>query len=199
LILKIVPDANDKQNLQRHAHNMVRLKQETDVSMSPTFMVDHMLVRLGKYLRILGYDATWNVSTSSGLALGTHELIRRANAEGRVFLSRNKRLMFQGPSPDRAILVVNVNPVRQLEEIVDRFGLDQQERLFSRYIRCNVDIESVADKRAIRDRVHPNVFARYRRFYICPSCGSVFWKGSHVRNTCAKLGLEAPKSEEEQA
>jgi uncharacterized protein with PIN domain len=31
-------------------------------------------------------------------------------------------------------------------------------------------------------------------FYTCPQCGTVFWKGSHVRNTCRKLRL--PSAEE---
>ena len=35
------------------------------------FMVDHMLIKLGKYLRILGYDAAWDDGVR------THELILR--------------------------------------------------------------------------------------------------------------------------
>jgi uncharacterized protein with PIN domain len=50
-------------------------------------------------------------------------------------------------------------------------------------------LQSVPDKKEIEARVHPNVYGRFEQFYRCPSCGTVFWKGSHVRNTSRKLGL----------
>ena len=57
---------------------------------------------------------------------------------------------------------------------------------------CNVPLVPAPDREALRARVHPGVFARHRAFTVCPRCGTVFWFGSHVRNTCAKLGLPAP-------
>ena len=147
------------------------------------FAVDHMLVKLGKYLRILGYDAVWD------LRLRTHDLIRTANRDGRVFLTRNRRLPAQYPVPDRFLAVCSSDPAQQLREVVAAYGLDTATRLFSKCIRCNVLLRDVADKATVRDAVHPNVYAQYDRFYVCPSCGTVFWKGSHVRNTRRKLGV----------
>jgi uncharacterized protein with PIN domain len=145
-----------------------------------------MVVRTGKYLRVIGYDAEW----ISGVR--THELIRRANAEGRVFVTRNRRLPDQYPRPDRVLTLIETDPVEQFYTIVKAYDLHPLERLFSKCIRCNVALTPVIDKTVIRDRVHPNVYARFDRFYTCPSCGTVFWKGSHVRNTCAKLRLPLP-------
>ena len=147
-------------------------------------MVDHMLIKLGKYLRILGYDAAWSPSS---LAMRTHELITRANAEGRIFLTRNSRIPHQYPMPDRMILLAETDPVSQLKVVVTKLGLDEKTWLFSRCIRCNVELAQIADKKTIESRVHPNVYVRHDRFYTCPSCGTVFWKGSHVTNTCEKL------------
>jgi len=149
------------------------------------FMVDHMLIKLGKYLRILGYDAVWDP------ALRTHELILRANAEDRVFLTRNTRLAHQYPPPRRLATLTTTAPVEQLRQIVRAFDLDPASGWFSACIRCNRRLEPIPDKRAIRERVHPNVYARYERFFRCPQCGTVFWKGSHVRNTGRKLGWPA--------
>jgi len=147
------------------------------------FMVDHMLIKLGKYLRILGYDADWD------LQLRTHELIQRANAEGRVFVTRNMRLHDQYPQPERMVAIASTDPVAQLQQVVQEAGLDVRARLFSKCIRCNIALENVASKEEIRENVHPNVYRQFDAFYRCPSCGTVFWKGSHVRNTCRKLGL----------
>ncbi|MBN1270097.1 MAG: Mut7-C RNAse domain-containing protein [Kiritimatiellae bacterium] len=154
----------------------------------PLFMADHMLIKLGKYLRILGYDAAWD------LACRTHDLIRRANRENRIFLTRNTKLGEEYPVPRRALMIFHEDPVAQFAAVVEKLGLDTRTRLFSRCVLCNVELDPVPDKTAVREKVHPNVYQRYDAFYTCPACGTVFWKGSHVRNTCRKLGLAPPAS-----
>jgi uncharacterized protein len=145
------------------------------------FMIDHMLIKLGKYLRIAGYDAEWD------LTLRTHELILKANAEDRIFVTRNKHLPYQHPVPRRVVLLCTTDPVAQFHQVASELQLDTQANLFSRCIRCNVKLKEVSDKSEISSKVHPNVLQRYEHFHACPSCGTVFWKGSHVRNTCTKL------------
>jgi len=76
--------------------------------------------------------------------------------------------------------------------VVTELRLDPLERLFSKCIRCNVFLEKVSDNEKIRVFVHPNVYARFDSFFACPKCGTVFWKGTHVANTCRKLGLTTP-------
>lgn len=150
------------------------------------FVVDSMLIRLGKYLRIIGADAVWD----AGMPVG--ELVRRANEEGRVFLTGSRRLDEDAPRPDRVMLVEGQDPVAQLRAVIKAYGIDPQADLFTRCIRCNVPLAAVADREAIRSRVEPGVFERHRRFFTCPSCGTLFWFGSHVLNTCRKLGLRPP-------
>lgn len=148
------------------------------------FMVDHMLIKLGKYLRIIGYDAAWD------LQVRTHALIERANAEDRVFLTRNTHIAEQYPHPGHLFVLRETDPVRQLAIVMAEFKLNPMEKLFSKCVRCNVFLEKVGDKESIRAKVHPNVYARFADFFTCPNCGTVFWKGTHVANTCRKLGLE---------
>jgi len=148
------------------------------------FMVDHMLIRLGKYLRIIGYNAAWE------RGVRTHALIARANAENRVFLTRNTHIAGQYPRPEKVFVLKEADPVKQFQIVVAEFRLDPRERLFSKCIRCNVFLEKVSDREKIRAFVHPNVYARFDVFFACPKCGTVFWKGTHVTNTCRKLGLQ---------
>jgi uncharacterized protein with PIN domain len=154
-----------------------------DEGSATRFVVDHMLIKLGKYLRILGYDAEWNT------CMRTHELVLKANAEHRVFVTRNRHLSERYPKAGRALTVRSEDPVEQLSEVVQSLGLDTTAALFSKCIRCNVALDQVETKETIKAKVHPNVYAGYDRFYTCPRCGTVFWKGSHVRNTCRKLGI----------
>jgi len=150
-----------------------------------------MLVKLGKYLRILGYDARWDAR------LRTHELILQANQDGRVFLTRNTQLPQQYPPVTKVLLIVDEDAALQLRQVVSAFDLEPQQFLFSKCVQCNVPLETVSDKRDIESRIHPNVFARHRRFFTCRGCGTVFWHGSHVRNTCRKLGLPMPEPDAE--
>jgi uncharacterized protein with PIN domain len=150
------------------------------------FMVDHMLIKLGKYLRIIGYDAAWDSQVR------THELITKANTEDRIFLTRNTHITEQYPRATRLLVLRETDPVKQFQIVVAEFRLDPRERLFSKCIRCNLFLEKINDKEQIRARVHPNVYARFEAFFTCPKCGTVFWKGTHVANTCRKLELPRP-------
>lgn len=151
---------------------------------APCFMMDHMIIRLGKYLRIIGYDAEWD------MGVRTHDLILRANATGRIFVTRNTHLAEQYPPVHESMVLVETDPVRQFNALVAMFRLDTRTGLFSRCIRCNVKLVELPDKREAEAWVHPNVYRQQERFYRCPHCGTVFWHGSHVANTCRKLGIE---------
>lgn len=142
-----------------------------------------MLVKLARYLRVLGLDASYDVQAS----LATR--IERADAQGRVFLTRNRRIGYQTPAPRRMVVLESEDPVVQVREVCASLGIDPRSRLFSRCIRCNVELEPAVKGDRIAERVPAGVLARYREFWDCPSCGTVFWRGSHVRNTCRKLGL----------
>jgi uncharacterized protein with PIN domain len=149
----------------------------------PCFMIDHMVIRLGKNLRIIGYDADWDTGVR------THDLIQRANATGRIFVTRNTHLAEQYPPVRNGIILSETDPVRQFRTVVEELGLDTQSDLFSRCIRCNVKLDTLVDKNEASALVHPNVYQRQERFFRCPHCGTIFWHGSHVANTCRKLGL----------
>ena len=142
-----------------------------------------MLIKVGRYLRCLGHDADWRDGES------TQDLIRRANAEGRVFVTRNTRIEANYPRPAALVRVLEPDPVAQLHEVVRALDLDTETLLFSRCIACNSALTELEQRESIRSRVPARVFDRYGRFWTCSSCGTVFWKGTHVRNTCAKLGL----------
>jgi uncharacterized protein with PIN domain len=143
-----------------------------------------MLVKLGRYLRLAGYDTIWNA------AIRTHELILRANAEERIFLTRNRSLAERYPGADNSFVVGSELPVEQFREVVKACDLDCSAGMFSRCVKCNTLLSKVGNKEDIRDKVHPNVYARFDTFLMCPACGQVYWRGSHVRNTLRKLGLD---------
>ena len=142
-----------------------------------------MLIKLARYLRCLGYDAQWGASESLA------SRIERADAEERVFLTRNHNVGHQQRRPKSVVFVRGDDPVEQVRQLIDELHLDPRPRMFTRCIRCNVRLTKLPKDQALAARVPERTFASYAHFYTCPSCGTIFWKGSHVRNTCRKLRL----------
>ena len=147
------------------------------------FEVDAMLVKLAHYLRVIGSDAECRPEVS----LATR--IDRADAEDRVFLTRSRQIGHQERRPKQMLVLEPEDAVEQLHAVAAAFALDPAAELFSRCIRCNVELAAIAKDEALVARVPPRVLEAYRTFWTCPKCGTVFWKGSHVRNTCRKLRL----------
>ena len=145
------------------------------------FVADSMLEKLARYLRCAGADVHSDRNAS------TATLIERANRDNRHFLTRNRHLVHHHPLAAHQVLLESDDPVEQFHQLLAA-GLVDTSRLFSRCIRCNLPLEAI-EREAIQDRVPPGVFEAYRRFFSCPSCTTIFWLGSHVRNTCRKLGL----------
>lgn len=148
----------------------------------PRFTTDASLIRLGKYLRCAGYDAEWDARAPARV------LAEQAERERRVFVTRSTRVGFEFERPDRCVAIASDDPREQFQELVRALHLDTK-RSFTRCIRCNVELERVSDPESIRARVEPAVFETRREFFTCPRCATVFWHGSHVENTCRKLGL----------
>ena len=70
-------------------------------------------------------------------------------------------------------------PLEQLREIAQRFGLGGLLRLFTRCSRCNLLLEP-ASKAAAQGSVPPRVWAAEAQFHRCPSCARFYWSGSHT-------------------
>ena len=136
------------------------------------FLVDAMLGRLARWLRIIGCDASFDS------ALSDADLARRAFEEERVVLTRDRALPEEWRIP-RVLVLESELPLEQLRDVVRSYGLDWREQLFSRCSRCNVAIEP-ATREAIADRVPPRVLRERREFFTCPACERVYWEGSHL-------------------
>jgi uncharacterized protein with PIN domain len=145
----------------------------------PRFVADQMLGRLAAWLRMLGFDTTyvWDIADS--------ELVRRANAEGRIVLTRDRPL-----SRNQAVRVwfVEARAVEeQVREVVLRLGAPiARTQLFQRCALCNSPLQPV-DKEAVRERVPASAFAHYERFAECRACDKIYWAGGHYRRVTEVL------------
>ncbi len=146
---------------------------------APRFLLDVHPGKLARHLRLLGFDALYRNDSSDA------EIVRRAAAEGRVILSRDRGILSR-QAVGAGCLVRSGDPFRQAVDVVLDFGLAGNLRPFSRCARCGALLVPV-DKKAVADGLPDLVRRRYRRFLRCPACGQVYWRGDHFRNIEALL------------
>ena len=116
------------------------------------------------------------------------ELAQVADAEGRILLTRDRRLLMR-KAVRYGCCLRSTDPREQLIEVVRRYGLADQARPFRRCLRCNQPLEAVS-KDEIIDRLQPLTRLYFEEFSICPGCHQVYWKGSHydhMRELIAQL------------
>jgi len=141
----------------------------TDVCGAIRFVVDVHLNKLASLLRLCGFDA---------LVLQEDEDIAEAAArEGRVVLTRDVALLKRG-AVQRGRWVRHTDPEEQLVEVLEQFALLDQMDPFSRCLRCNTPIVSVAPG-MIGEHIPARIRAAFREFWRCPGCARIFWRGSH--------------------
>ncbi|MBI4199054.1 MAG: Mut7-C RNAse domain-containing protein [Chloroflexi bacterium] len=143
----------------------------------PRFLVDLNVGRLAKWLRAMGYDAVFVPGA------GDSELVRLAQAQRRVLLTKDtsllrRRVVTSGQL--RVLLVRGDYILDQLRHVVRELRLDAP-RDFSRCLECNVPLAFLA-REVARGRVPTYVFATQEEFQECPTCGKVYWRGTHWAN-----------------
>jgi len=138
----------------------------------PRFVLDVHLGKLASRLRLLGFDTLYRNDYTDT------ELLEIACQEGRVLLSKDRRLL-QNEKLTRGYHVREKDAQLQTEEVVRRFDLAGMIKPFSRCLCCNTLLEQAA-KETVRDRLPPRVKEAYDEFWRCPTCERVYWRGSHV-------------------
>ena len=145
----------------------------------PRFLVDAMLGRLARWLRILGFDTAYDP------VIPDAELIRRGLEEGRHVISSDRALLEEWTVS--GCLIVEADDVEaQLKEVLDHFGLKGKIRLLSRCPVCNTILEPIPVDE-VWERIPPRVRGLHDSFARCPRCDRVYWEGSHVERMRARL------------
>jgi uncharacterized protein len=152
------------------------------------FIADGMLGKLARRLRLLGFDVLFFPRASDD------EILAAARKDGRIVLTRDTR-MPRGKDGPAVLLVHSERWEDQIAQVLDELDLRDHVRPFSRCISCNGEVKPLAPPDA-RNLVPPVILETSESFALCPSCGRVFWKGSHYQDmeTCIERLLGRNKS-----
>ena len=144
------------------------------------FAVDTMLGKLARWLRALGYDAAYDPFRDDAA------LLRLAREEGRVLLTRDRKLLLRRDLP-QALLLRGDRVEEQVAQVLRELELPEEiARPFSRCLECNGELAEAA-RESVRELVPPYVFSTQQEFTRCPGCGRVYWKGTHFPRILARI------------
>ena len=138
------------------------------------FLADRTTGKLARKLRALGFDVVYRG--------GGHlkEAAKVASAEGRMFLTRSRRLPDQGLHL-QVIVVETDDPRKQVREVLTKLKLEPREdQFFSRCLMCN-EILLTVSKEEVEGRVPDFIHRSYDAFHACPRCRRVYWPGTHLQ------------------
>jgi len=146
----------------------------------PRFLCDEMLVQLGHWLRAAGYDTLIARHRAQD-----RSLVARAMIDGRILLTRDRKLGEIRDAGDCAILLQGEKIVDWVRELTPRLGLDWTLRPFSRCLVCNTALEPAPE--LARARLPPAVLATVAEINYCRQCDKLYWAGGHVRRMLRQL------------
>ncbi|MCX6353352.1 MAG: Mut7-C RNAse domain-containing protein [Candidatus Aureabacteria bacterium] len=146
----------------------------------PVFIADHMLGKLARWLRIVGYDTVFSPRFSDA------DIARVALREKRIVLTRDRGLVARA-AVTRCIFIRSQEHGDQLRQVFEVLNLTPDAgRIFSICPVCNRSVTAV-EKESVRGAVPEYVFETKENFSKCPECGRVFWRGTHHQRTIAKF------------
>ncbi|MFH2070691.1 MAG: Mut7-C RNAse domain-containing protein [Elusimicrobiota bacterium] len=148
----------------------------------PKFLVDFMLGRLAKWLRIMGCDSEYCRDTDR------QKILCKSLQEKRVILTRDHNL-----SKKRAWelhLIKSDFIEEQIRQVKSDFNISPDTgQILSRCTICNVPIMPI-EKEKIKGRVPPFIYETHNDFSCCPKCNRVYWPGTHLNHVVKTLKVK---------
>jgi len=133
------------------------------------FVVDAMLGKMAKWLRIMGRDTIVTF-------LKTPDQIKSYVKDGRIVVTRARKWCRMN-----GVVCLSANNTReQLKELFSVLDLKYDPELFlARCSYCNKELEECPREQAY-GKVPDYVWNTMQEFFKCPSCGKIYWRGTHV-------------------
>lgn len=139
------------------------------------FAAERTLGKLTKWLRLLGFDAIFELDVPD-------DFLFEALKRDRILLTRTERVRDKY-SYQRLIFIESNDPKEQLSHVIRELGIVEADiRPFSRCLRCNVEITEV-EKDLVYGRVPDYIWETHDRFQNCPMCRRIYWPGSHTKRS----------------
>jgi hypothetical protein len=149
------------------------------ISTAFKFAADSTLGKLAKWLRLLGFDTTFETNDSD-------EVFTDHAENGRVVITRSKNIRKQ-LGDHKFIFIASNNPGMQLKQVLAEIGIHRSVlQPFSRCIQCNIEIVDVGPDE-VYGLIPDYIYESHNKFQKCPQCSRIFWRGSHTKRALEKI------------
>jgi uncharacterized protein with PIN domain len=143
------------------------------------FLVDQMLLRLGRWLRLVGQDVA-NPEEADDT-----KLLQKARLENRILITRDRNLAELCRSVGVDCILINSNGLHDQMKEMARIGIKLQLNP-QRCTICNGTLME-AVKGTNSENGH---FSNLEKMWECEACGKLYWAGSHwkkMEETLSKI------------
>ncbi|HXV65608.1 MAG TPA: Mut7-C RNAse domain-containing protein [Nitrosopumilaceae archaeon] len=144
----------------------------------PIFIVDAMLGKLAKKLRLLGYDSFYSSNIEDD------NLLQIAKNENRIIISKDEQLIKKAKKFQIENIQITKNEeIEQLIQINEKIDLGKCI-IQSNNTRCPVcnGVLIPTEKNTILEHVPLGVFKNMNNFWVCNKCKKIYWEGTHIKN-----------------
>ena len=148
------------------------------------FLVDAMLGKLARFLRIFGYDTVYANDLIEYFNIDPvpdNRLKEYAQSTDRTVITKD--LPFYKGIIANAILLEGEGIYSYLNQLKQKLKLQLNFNIQdARCSTCNSALQEIIDKDLIKDLVKRDTFLNYNEFFQCvnPTCRKVFWNGPHI-------------------
>jgi len=143
------------------------------------FAADRTLGKLAKWLRILGFDTTFEIEVRA-------ELFYEYLEKDRIVLTRTGAIKNQFRTHRLVFIISNYLDV-QLKQVIAEIGICAADtRPFSRCLHCNIPIVD-ADLDDVCGLIPDYIYETHKEFHKCPQCNRFFWAGSHIKRCLERI------------
>ena len=159
---------------------------------SPLFIVDAMFGKLGKFLRLLGFDTEiadsfLKDSQIFDIALKTNRIL--ITRDSKFYELAQAQLKRKKLSLNMALYIPFQEIIEELAEIFSILGIDPEIFIWkngedipfqSRCSKCNYELRRVK-KETVIDQIPLKSATNFKKFWQCTNenCGKIYWIGRH--------------------
>jgi hypothetical protein len=150
------------------------------------FVVDSMLGKLARRLRLMGYDTYFDVKADD------HDILKISNDEDRFVVTRDTQMakihgakIFLIKSTDIKEQLKEISKLAKIRPASTRGELDS-EQSFSRCPECNTPVKEVS-KEEVKKIVPKFVYETLNKFSYCEKCKKAYWQGTHYEKLVKEL------------
>jgi len=155
------------------------------------FLVDAMLGKLARFLRILGYDTVYAndlIDCFHVDPVPDEQLVDYAKENDRFIITKDFPLFkrFYG----NCIYLEGEGIQNYLDQLSKILNLDFEFKVEkARCSLCNSTLKRISDKSLVKDHVLLETYMHYDEFYQCKNltCKKIYWEGSHIEDIKNKL------------